>query len=237
MATLSPACSAPSSRNTRSVSRLKTRCRPAWTGSSGTLNRCGGKSRVGGPNYSQRKRGKADDLPGVHRERSGGSEASGAEGSRTLLPGARGVATQNHVEPVERIYLGLQGTRSDPAIPSDGKIGKFSRSRHASGVTASGSSPARRGILLHTLGFVVQVRRLGKQRYAPVSVLLSQSVARRLGSWLLAERPLAKSQSPSPRSSRVSRRGRVMVSRLSADARIIAVLHKEIDAIYHANSL
>ncbi len=47
--------------------------------------------------------------------------------SRTLLQsGARGVLTQNHVEPVERIYLGVQGTRSDLAIPSDGKIGKRS---------------------------------------------------------------------------------------------------------------
>jgi hypothetical protein len=47
--------------------------------------------------------------------------------TRTLLqPAARGVPTPNHVEPVERIHVGVQGTRSDPAIPGNGETGELS---------------------------------------------------------------------------------------------------------------
>jgi hypothetical protein len=63
----------------------------------------------------------------AHRRGSGGPEASGAESARTLFQStARRVRTRNHVEPVERIHRGVQGTRSDPAIPGDGETGKFS---------------------------------------------------------------------------------------------------------------
>lgn len=69
----------------------------------------------------------ADDLPGVHRRGSGGPEASGAKSTRAVFqPAARGVPTPNHVEPVERVHIGIQGTRSHPAIPGNGEIGELS---------------------------------------------------------------------------------------------------------------
>ncbi len=71
--------------------------------------------------------GQADDLPGFHRRRSGGSETSSAEGTRTLFQSAaRRVPTPNHVEPVERVHVGIQRTRSHPAIPGDGEAGELS---------------------------------------------------------------------------------------------------------------
>lgn len=64
--------------------------------------------------------GKADDLPGVRGGRSGGPKTLGTEGARALFQsGTRGVPTTNHAEPVERIHLGPQRTRSDSPIPAN----------------------------------------------------------------------------------------------------------------------
>src|SRR5713101_9807641 len=74
---------------------------------------------------AKHRSGKADDLPRIHRGRPGCAEISGAESARTLLQSAaRGVPTPNNVEPVERIHLGIQGTRSDPPIPGNREAGR-----------------------------------------------------------------------------------------------------------------
>src|SRR5260370_35789736 len=50
-----------------------------------------------------------------------------AESVRALFQSTiRGVPAPNHAEPVECIYIGVQSTRSDPAIPSKGRTWKFS---------------------------------------------------------------------------------------------------------------
>src|SRR5664280_143337 len=71
--------------------------------------------------------GKAYNLPGVHRGRSRGPETLGAQGARAVFQSAApGVRVPNHVEPLERIYLGIQRTRSDSTISRDGEPGEFS---------------------------------------------------------------------------------------------------------------
>jgi len=70
---------------------------------------------------------KTDDLPSVHRGRSGRPKAPGAESARTVLqPTARRVSTPNHGEFFECVPIGIQSARPDSAISCHGKAGKTS---------------------------------------------------------------------------------------------------------------
>ena len=58
-----------------------------------------------------------DHLRGVHRKRTGSAETPRAPRSRQLLRAAvRRISAADDVEPFERVHVGVQGTRSDPAV-------------------------------------------------------------------------------------------------------------------------
>ncbi len=62
-----------------------------------------------------------------HGRGSGRPETPGAESARAVFQsGERGVPTPNHVEPVERVHICVQGTRSDPAIQGNSETGELS---------------------------------------------------------------------------------------------------------------
>ena len=102
-----------------------------------------------------RRAGQAHHLPGVHRIRPGGAQAPGPAGPRSLFQSAaRRVPAADDVEPVQRLHVGVQGTRSDPAVPGDRQARRVSGSRTAAGSGGLISNPMG-AIHVYAVGQVV----------------------------------------------------------------------------------
>ena len=80
------------------------------------------------PNGAEHGHGQDDHLPGLHREQARGSAAPDAASARlVLLAAISRVRTEGGLEPIQRIHIGFQRSRSHPAVSCYGQTGELSR--------------------------------------------------------------------------------------------------------------